>query len=317
MADPIDPALARKLDAFTVPPLPGDFADAVLARAMALPPEPAAPPLPRLRRPSRARWWRGGAAGMGIIAAGMISVAAAASGWLGAPVREAVLKAPLIGAVIERVVPRPEPAGPALVRRAEPETPSPSTEAVPETGASLAATDPLERRAELRRRVAERLTDDPARQAWLEQHPRVAARLLRERARRDPELRANIRQAREEWRAERGLPPLREARQPLVEPSATPGGQGALAGMRAQRLERIQERREQRLEAARQVTAEPAAIAPPQATVAQPAIEQPDPPSEAGSDATATRLAPAEKAEAIRKFRRERRERLRRRAQQP
>lgn len=317
MADPIDPALARKLDAFTVPPMPGNFADAVLARAMALPPQSSAPPLPKLRRPPRTRWWRGGAAGMGIIAAGMISVAAAASGWLGEPIREAVVKAPLIGAVIERVVPRTRPAEVELVKQVQPEKPLPSAEAVPETDASLAATDPLERRAELRRRMAERLTDDPARQAWLEQHPRVAARLLRERARRDPELRANIRQAREEWRAERGLPPLREARQPVVEPSATPGGQGALAGMRAERLERIQERRQQRLEAARQEANGPAAIAPPQAAAPQSAIEQPDPPPEAGGDATATRLAPAEKAEAIRKFRRERRERLRRRAQQP
>jgi len=317
MADPIDPALACKLDAFTVPPLPGNFADAVLARALALPQEPIAPPLPRLRRPSRPRWWRGGAAGMGIIAAGMISVAAAASGWLGEPVREAVVKAPLIGAVIEKVVPRARPAGTALVKRAEPVPPLPSAEAVPEADASLAATDPLERRAELRRRVAERLTDDPARQAWLEQHPRVAARLLRERARRDPELRVNIRQAREEWRAERGLPPLRDPRQPVVEPSATPGGQGALAGMRAERLERIQERRQQRLEAARQEATGPAGVVQPQIAVPQPAIEQPDPPPEAGGDATAARLAPAEKAEAIRKFRRERRERLRRRAQQP
>ena len=42
MAEPIDPVLARKLDAFTVPTLPEGFADRLLAAALAEPHRPRA-----------------------------------------------------------------------------------------------------------------------------------------------------------------------------------------------------------------------------------------------------------------------------------
>lgn len=249
MVDSIDPALARKLDAFSVPPLPADFADTVLARAMALPAASSFEPLPKLRRTARARWLRGGVAGFGFVAAGLMSVAAAASGWFGEPIREAVERAPVIGAVIERVIAKPKPTEAALVKQA-PTTPEPAQEAASLEPEATGGANRLEDRRELRRSVVEKLTDDPRERAWLEAHPRAAARKLRGELRRDPELRAKVRQLREEWRAERGLPPLPAARHRLVAPGETAGAEveASAPDARNERIRQRQERREKRME---------------------------------------------------------------------
>lgn len=230
MTDPIDRALARRLDAFTVPPLPAGFADAVAARAMAL---PDMPPLPKLRQTARRRWLRTGVAGLSVVAAGMISVAAAASGYFGEPIRHAVERAPVIGAVIERVVPRPKPAA-ALVRA---KSPAPVT-AAPQPEASLAppALLPprLERRAERLRRTDERLASDPKAQQWLAEHPAAAARLEQGRERlHEAEARAGRRQR---WRAEQGFAPV-----------VIPVARLTPAERRAERQRRLQDFRERRL----------------------------------------------------------------------
>lgn len=247
-ADPINPTLARKLDAFTVPSLPGDFADALLARAMVLPPASSPDPLPKLRRTARARWLRGGMAGFGLVAAGMMSVAAAASGWFGEPIRAAVEKAPLIGAVIEQVAPRPRPSEATLARRAAPITNAAQEVASPSpTPAVGDMPDRLERRAALRRRIEEKLADNPEARAWLNAHPRAAGRIIRRAVRRDPELREMVRQERERRRAERGLVPLPETDGPLTATDGPNGTESMPQGWRGERMRRWQERRERRL----------------------------------------------------------------------
>ena len=100
MVEPIDTALAHRLDAYTVPSLPAGFADRLVAATL----EESAPPvspfetaLPTMRRPAARRWLRRGATGLGAIAVGMISISAAAMGYFGEPIRLAVHEAPVVG----------------------------------------------------------------------------------------------------------------------------------------------------------------------------------------------------------------------------
>jgi hypothetical protein len=244
MPEQIDPALARKLDAFAVPGLPAGFAERMVAAAQAT---PATPPLPRLRKAAPRRWWRAGASGLAVVAAGMISVAAAASGYFGEPIRHAVERAPVIGAVIERVAPSPRPR-PALVaaRRVAPvviEAPQPAASLAPELPPRL------ERRAARLERLEQRLANNPRAQQWVADHPVAAARIVRRAALRDsrlraPELRAERILARQRWRAEHGLAPL-------AGPLVPPGTELAPGALRGERLRRLRERRLQRLEAMR------------------------------------------------------------------
>lgn len=214
MAEPLDPALARKLDAFTVPPLPEGFAARAAAAALALPQEEAAPPaLPR-QRPLPRRWVRSGIGGLGVIAAGMLSISAAAMGYFGEPVREAVGKAPVIGKVIKQVIPErlrhrerqvetvsrvqkpvaaPSPAAwpeEALPGRGPGPFGGPGRFATPEERRAWIEAHPQEaaRIAERRRQWAEahpvRAARKAERRVWLEEHPEAAARLAERRARR-------------------------------------------------------------------------------------------------------------------------------------
>lgn len=114
MTDVPDPLLAARLNEITVPPLPADFADKAIARALA-PENPARGEgrhntgLPKARRvfgrTARPRLWRVTAGGTGAIALAMISISAAAMGYFGEPLRHAVHHIPLVGRVVERVVP--------------------------------------------------------------------------------------------------------------------------------------------------------------------------------------------------------------------
>ncbi len=232
--EPLDPALARKLDAFTVPALPPGFADRLVAAALAVPDAPLAG-LPPLRRSPARRWLRGGAAGLGAIAVGMISISAAAMGYFGEPIRNAVSQAPVIGSVIERVIPKAarQPKKSAPVRLAKPAAPRievPAAVPVPVAGPPARLT-PIERR----QRVREILADPEKRRAWIAAHPVAAERIAR---------RAELRRR----RLEAGLvPPARaEASEPLqgpVRPLLRPG-----RAERLERLERLRERRRLRLE---------------------------------------------------------------------
>ncbi|MBV1687736.1 hypothetical protein KRR38_08625 [Novosphingobium sp. G106] len=125
MAEPIDPRLADKLDAFVVPALPDDFADRMVARALAQPiSEGGAPrsPKPGARRPRRRSWAKAVTIGTGLLAAGMISVSAAAMGYLGEPIRQAVHHAihrvPAVDHVLHRILPHRHDrhAGPEIRR---------------------------------------------------------------------------------------------------------------------------------------------------------------------------------------------------------
>lgn len=88
------PAMCLALDAYRVPPLPEDFAERVVARALAeIRQRPAAP----LRT---SRWHRTGRIVTGVALAGLLTATAAAAGWLGKPVY-----VPVISELIERIAP--------------------------------------------------------------------------------------------------------------------------------------------------------------------------------------------------------------------
>ena len=127
MTDPLDPRLTRALDAFTVPDLPGDFADRIVAMAMAegeTAPVAAAPVAPTIdptlptqpRR--RLRLWLGG---MALAGAGFASFSAAAMGYFGEPLRNAVHRVPIVHRLVERLAPRHHHA---LVGQAAPASPT-------------------------------------------------------------------------------------------------------------------------------------------------------------------------------------------------
>jgi hypothetical protein len=121
MTDPLDPRLTRALDAFTVPGLPGDFADRMVALVMAedeaAPPAtpPAAAPTPPRRR---LRLWLGG---MALAGAGFASFSAAAMGYFGEPLRNVVHRVPIVHRLIERLAPHHHHV---LVRQAAPVPPA-------------------------------------------------------------------------------------------------------------------------------------------------------------------------------------------------
>jgi hypothetical protein len=89
------PAMCLALDAYRVPPLPQDFAERVVARALAESrPRPAS-------QHRTSRWRRSGRIVTGIALAGLLSATAAAAGWLGKPVY-----VPVISQLIEIIAPR-------------------------------------------------------------------------------------------------------------------------------------------------------------------------------------------------------------------
>lgn len=75
--DSFDPALKALLDADIAPPLPSGFAERATAAAQA-----RRAPLPKLRRPAAQRWRAGRRIALGLLAAGLLSSAAAATGML-------------------------------------------------------------------------------------------------------------------------------------------------------------------------------------------------------------------------------------------
>lgn len=213
-AEPIDPKLAKKLAALTVPALPAGFAERALAAALALPedgPRLDAPPLPRQRpaqgRTGPRRWWRTGAVGLGAIAAGMISISAAAMGYFGEPVRLAIHHAPVIGKVIERVIPdRPRRKAKLVPARKDAEKPAPvpAASTLPAQAAQPAEplAPPWRSRTEMRRILA----DPEERRAWIEAHPEAARRIAERRAARIERRRAVHAELRRR-RAEAGIGP--------------------------------------------------------------------------------------------------------------
>lgn len=111
MADPVfDPELAAQLDRLSPPPLPDGFAARLAALAAETPQLEPLPALPTARTPM-ARWRaigrraRIGIAMGGLGLAGLCSVSAAAAGYFGAPVNHAVHKLPVVGKLIEKVIP--------------------------------------------------------------------------------------------------------------------------------------------------------------------------------------------------------------------
>ena len=239
MAEPIDSVLAGKLGAYTVPALPPGFADRLVAAALADPVSTGSA-LPRLRRPSARRWLRGGVAGLGVIAVGMISISAAAMGYFGEPIRLAVVQTPVVGKVIERVLPKslrrekheaPAKLSQAVARPVALPVQSPVATTLVPDDVPPAQLTPIERR----QRFHAILADPAARQAWIEAHPKAAQRIARRRA----EVQRR--------RADAGLAP--QARLPLQGPVRPLLRREGLPMMeRRERIEQLRERRQLMLE---------------------------------------------------------------------
>ncbi|MDE2403492.1 MAG: hypothetical protein KGM17_02095 [Sphingomonadales bacterium] len=178
MPDPLDPRLARALDAFTVPELPTDFTDRVAARAAAL---AAEPPLPRRRVSAPRRWWRAGATGLATIAVGVVSISAAAMGYLGEPLSHVLHRTPVLGAALEHVLPERRPVHRLVVHRPVVLRPAPPAPALlPGSDQQPLADHPFARRAFARLRAL----PPEQRREWLDAHPRLAERLRERRAER-------------------------------------------------------------------------------------------------------------------------------------
>ena len=109
MADPafpsIDRDLAARLDLLVPPALPADFAARLAAAAQETPQVPAFTPLPAARRRAIGRRARLGIAAGSLALIGLGSVSAAAAGYLGEPVNRAVHRLPVVGKLIEKVIP--------------------------------------------------------------------------------------------------------------------------------------------------------------------------------------------------------------------
>ena len=102
---PIDRDLALQLDALQPPVLSGDFAARLAALAQETPQAPAFAPLPPARRRAVGRQARLGLAVGSLALIGLGSVSAAAAGYLGEPVNRAVHRLPVVGKLIEKVIP--------------------------------------------------------------------------------------------------------------------------------------------------------------------------------------------------------------------
>ncbi len=133
MSDPFEPAIARALDAFAVPPLSAGFADRLMERAMAPASLPALPALAVPRRRWRGGWRRGGIVAAGIAAFGLMSAAAAAAGVFGDQLRQTVRSAPVLGPIIATVA--PERARPVPKLAAKPRADPPVLAAAPRPAA--------------------------------------------------------------------------------------------------------------------------------------------------------------------------------------
>lgn len=102
------PAMRLALDTYRVPPLPDDFAERVVAKALA---ESRRRPAAPLRS---SRWRRTGRIVTGTVVAGLLSATAAAAGWFGQPVY-----VPVISELIERIAPaKPKAPAAASIRPA-------------------------------------------------------------------------------------------------------------------------------------------------------------------------------------------------------
>ncbi len=229
------PAAARTaLDRFDVPPLSAQFADRVVAAAMAS--GAAVPPLGARvppRRDRRGLWRRAGQAAIGVAAFGMMSAAAVASGLLGAVgIEVPVLTAMLAPEPVKKAKPVPVKK-PTVQQAARPATPPPVVETVPPPPA-IDSTLPPWRQAVLARQDARRAAFQAERAAFLDRHPglreAIAAGPEARKAylAQHPEVRAEIRARQAEARARRAA--LAE-RQQAVDPA-----------VRAARTERRQAR---------------------------------------------------------------------------
>ena len=101
----IDGATARALDRLSVPPLSADFADRLVAKALAEDNVAALPPVMTPRRERRGVWTRGRRVIIGAAAFSLMSAAAAATGVFG----DVAKNVPVLGPLIASVAPAPKP----------------------------------------------------------------------------------------------------------------------------------------------------------------------------------------------------------------
>lgn len=113
MTDPFDSKTATALDRYTVPAMSADFADNVLAKALA---KPTNPPTNAVLRDRRGGWKRVRNVAIGVGAFGLMSAAAAATGAFGDIAKDV----PVIGTLIARIAPAKPKPKPTLSAPAKP-----------------------------------------------------------------------------------------------------------------------------------------------------------------------------------------------------
>ena len=206
MTDWLSPAADAALRSVSVPPVSADFFDRVMARLEA---RPAPLPDAKAGRDRRGTWKRGWVILMSGIAAGLISVGAAATGLFGDSIRNL----PMVGSIVERISPAKTVqmvAKPHAFRAKAPPVAAPVVEPL-----ATVAHEPLpalpglrhERRREaVAQRIADRIARRDERRAALGLPPRplALAPQMRERLRAmPPPERATLVQRVREIRAER------------------------------------------------------------------------------------------------------------------
>lgn len=218
-----DPKTAAALDRFTVPVLPDDFADRLIAVVASSP--AAFPPRVAPRRSGRGQWLRGPKVIVGAALLGLMSTAVAATAIFGDVARDV----PVIGTIIARVVPAKSHPKRAVAHKVAPASGNMQAKVSPPP---VTVASPVPERQAIRREiVAERIASrierrvERRRELGLPPRPIRAAQAARVLKRIPPEDRsAVVERVIDIRREQRGLPPLTDEQ-------------------KAKRLERWQQRR--------------------------------------------------------------------------
>ena len=267
--NPIDGATARALDRLSVPPLSADFADRLVAKALAENNVAGLPPVMTPRRERRGVWARGRRVIIGAAAFSLMSAAAAATGVFGDVAKNVPVLGPLIASVapapkpkaITPPKPKPAPAAAKLVAPPPVIVDAPPIEvAEPSVGAVL---PPKLRRQIRREMVAQRVVDQIERREALgitptpEQRAKFAERLAKIPPGQRLALIKRVREIRRERQAGADQP---QAKTPMFDPET----QRLFREERLRAREQRRQRQQERQQMAPQSDVPPAIESPPQ-----------------------------------------------------
>jgi hypothetical protein len=251
--DPIDGATARALDRLSVPPLPADFADRLVAKALGDGAVAALPPVALSRGERRGVWARGRRAIIGVAAFSLMSAAAAATGVFGDAAKNVPVIGPLIAIVapasklkaITPPKPKPAPLAPKLVRPPVVVEAQPIEVANPSVGEIMSPRLRRQIRGEM---VAQRLVDQIERRDALgitptpEQRAKLAERLARIPPGQRIALIKRVREIRQERQAANQQGDQPQGKTPLFDPETRRLFREEWLRAREERRQRLQQR---------------------------------------------------------------------------